>query len=174
MIRLCDHQIHWSDQFQQEARRISEILGDIVVCIHHIGSTAIPAIKAKPVIDMLLEVPSLAALDHHTASLQGLGYEAKGEFGLAGRRYFRKDDVQGNRTHQLHAYVAATASVRRHLAFRDELRDHPELARQYDQLKQELAQLHARDPAAYSQGKSAFIVHCERRALNRRKPEPGP
>jgi GrpB-like predicted nucleotidyltransferase (UPF0157 family) len=98
MILVLNHSADWSVSFDQEAGRIRLALGDTATHLHHIGSTSIPHTKAKPVIDMLLETKSLAALDQKSSLLASLGYEVKGEFGIAGRRYFRKDDAMGIRT----------------------------------------------------------------------------
>ena len=165
MIRVAPHDPAWSAAFDVEAMRIRDAAGDVVVRLHHIGSTAIPGIHAKPVIDMLLEVASLAGLDIRISALEALGYEALGEFGIAGRRYFRRDDADGVRTHQLHAFVAGGADVVRHLAFRDYMRAHPAIADDYGALKQRLAEAHPHDMAAYIDGKDAFVSEHERRAV---------
>jgi GrpB-like predicted nucleotidyltransferase (UPF0157 family) len=94
MILVLDHNPEWAKSFEHEASRIVAALGVTLVNIHHIGSTSITYTKAKPVIDILLEVSSLDELDQQSASLQALGYEAKGEFGIPGRRYFRLDDAK--------------------------------------------------------------------------------
>jgi GrpB-like predicted nucleotidyltransferase (UPF0157 family) len=97
--------------------------------------------------------------------LEALGYEAMGEFGIAGRRYFRLDDSDGTRTHQIHAFEAGVPNVVRHLAFRDYMRAHPSIAEEYGALKERLANAHPRDMAAYNDGKDAFVKEHERRAL---------
>src|SRR5687768_7900854 len=87
----------WAATFQQEARQIARALGERVVAIHHIGSTAIPGIVAKPIIDILLEVADIRRLDSLAAGMASLGYECLGEYGMSGRRYFRKNDPAGTR-----------------------------------------------------------------------------
>ena len=99
------------------------------------------------------------------ASLQALAYEAKGEFGIPARRYFRKDNAAGIRQYQIHAFAFNSAEVTRHLAFRDYLRAHPAVAQEYSQLKRELARQHAADIEAYIDGKDPFIKATERAAL---------
>ena len=103
-VQVVAHDPGWQAEFQLEASLIAEALGEIVVQIHHIGSTAIPGIAAKPILDFLLEVRDLAKLDDKRFAMEELGYEAMGEFGLPGRRYFRKDDGSGTRAHQVHSY----------------------------------------------------------------------
>jgi GrpB-like predicted nucleotidyltransferase (UPF0157 family) len=151
--------------FATESAEIAAALGDVVVAVHHVGSTAIPGIFAKPIIDILLEVDDVARLDQRSAAMQQLGYEALGEFGIPGRRYFRKNGSSGRRTHQVHAFEAGTPQVLRHLAFRDYLIAHPQLAQAYGQLKYALARQHPQDIDAYIAGKSPFLQEHEARAL---------
>jgi GrpB-like predicted nucleotidyltransferase (UPF0157 family) len=165
MIQVVQYDPAWSAGFDAEARRIAEGVGNVAVRLHHIGSTAIPQTCAKPIIDILLEATSLVVLDHRAARFEALGYQAMGEFGIAGRRYYRLDDGNGVRTHQVHAFEAGTAGVVRHLAFRDYMRAHPAAAAQYGELKRRLARRHPNDMAAYIAGKDAFVGEHERRAL---------
>lgn len=163
-VHLVPHDAQWADEFARESSRVAEAFGEWHVVIHHIGSTAIPGICAKPVIDMLAVVRDVARLDAQEAEMQALGYEALGEFGLAGRRYFRKDDARGQRTHQVHAFQAGSPQIARHLAFRDYLRAHPGVAREYEALKQQLAARHPADISAYTDGKDALIAEIDARA----------
>ena len=165
MIRVFGHDPAWASMFEAAAGRVMAAAGDAAVRIHHIGSTAIALAPAKPIIDMMLEVASLDALDAASPGIEALGYEAMGEFGIPGRRYFRLDDAEGTRTHHLHAFEAGVPDVARHLAFRDYMRAHPSEAREYGVLKEQLAQAHRFDMAAYSAGKNAFVKERERRAL---------
>ncbi len=165
MIRVVKHDPAWPARFDAEAERIAEAIGNLVVRMHHIGSTAIPQTCAKPIIDILLEVASLEALDRKVATFHALGYEAMGEFGIPGRRYFRLDDGNRVRTHQVHAFEAGAADAVRHLAFRDYMRAHPAAAAEYGELKRRLARAYPNDMAAYIDGKDAFVKEHERRAL---------
>jgi GrpB-like predicted nucleotidyltransferase (UPF0157 family) len=137
----------------------------LAVRIHHIGSTAIPGIHAKPIIDILLEVDDIAPFDDRSSSIEQLGYEAMGEFGIPGRRYFRKDDPSGVRTHHLHAFQRSSAEVVRHLAFRDYMIAHPKDARAYSALKRKLARQHPENMAAYMEGKDPFIKEHQAKAV---------
>jgi GrpB-like predicted nucleotidyltransferase (UPF0157 family) len=139
-ISLVPYDHGWSEEFARELTSTAEAMGDALTAVHHIGSTAIPGIHAKPIIDMLAVVPNLSLLDARTPRVQALGYEALGEFGIEGRRYFRKSDGAGNRTHHIHAFAIGSPQIERHLAFRDFMRAHPEHAQQYDALKRRLAE----------------------------------
>jgi len=164
-IVLAEHDPAWGRAFSREAERIRPAFGALLIDLHHIGSTAVPGLRAKPIIDMLAVVSDVRALDVQTKEFEALGYEAMGEFGLPGRRYFRRDDPAGLRTHQVHAYAPESAiEIARHLDFRDYLRDHPDAARAYAALKQALADECGGDMARYSDGKTGFIREMEQRA----------
>jgi len=155
----------WPEEFERAAGEVRAVVGENLLAIHHIGSTSIPGIHAKPVIDMLAVVAELDALDRRGAEMRRIGYEVMGEFGIAGRRYFRRDDAAGRRTHQVHAFADGSPHVTRHIAFRDFMRAHPSLAQEYSDLKRRLAAAHPHDIEAYMDGKDAFIKEMERRAV---------
>lgn len=165
VLILEPHRDSWRQDFEIEAGKIREALGSLLIVLHHIGSTAIPGINAKPIIDILAVVTSIEALDAHVKDVQALGYESMGEFGIPSRRYFRKDDDSGTRTHHLHAFEFQSPHIVRHLAFRDYLISHPETARAYSDLKRRLVQTCNGDIDAYVDGKDAFVKEVERKAL---------
>src|SRR5919112_3572482 len=101
-VEVVPHDPRWRDAFEAEAKRVAAALGENVVAVHHVGSTAIPNIYAKPVVDLLVEVRDITEVEGRSSAMQSLGYEVMGEYGIPGRRYFRKDDRQGVRTHNLH------------------------------------------------------------------------
>jgi GrpB-like predicted nucleotidyltransferase (UPF0157 family) len=172
-VEVVPHDPRWHDAFVEEAKRVAAALGGNVAAVHHVGSTAIPDIYAKPVIDLLVEVRDITEVDVRSPAMRALGYEALGEYGLPGRRYFRKDDREGVRTHQVHAYEAGSAEVVRHLAFRDYMLAHPSDARRYGELKRRLAEEHPQNMEGYMDGKDAFIKEAERRALSWRASRAG-
>ena len=163
-IYMVPYNPNWRQEFENEAKQITKALSDDVVTVHHIGSTAIPNIYAKPVIDILLVVHNHTGLDAKQAAMEALGYEAFGEFGIPTRRYFRRDNAEGDRTHQIHAFEAGSRQIDRHLAFRDYMIAHPEAAQAYSDLKRELAAKHPDDMEAYMDGKHEFIQEIDRRA----------
>ena len=164
-IRVVTHDPAWKSDFEAEADHIARALGDRIVSLHHIGSTAIPGIFAKPIIDILLEVDDIVRLDVNRSAMEQLGYEAKSEFGIAGRRYFRKDNASGIRTHLVHAFQSGSPEIERHLAFRDYMIAHPVEAQAYSILKQRLAREHPDDMEAYMDGKDPFIKEHLARAI---------
>lgn len=153
----------WSERFRQEARLISAVFGPDLLSIHHIGSTAIPGMSAKPVIDVMPVVREIDRVDEFNSAMRQLGYEPMGEFGIPGRRHFVKG-ADDNRTHHLHLYQPDHPEVTRHLDFRDYLTAHVEEARQYAGLKIELARHHRNDVDGYMKGKDAFIKGVLQRA----------
>ncbi|PSN15176.1 hypothetical protein C7293_08435 [filamentous cyanobacterium CCT1] len=155
----------WGKDFAAEAAQIALALGDNVVQIYHIGSTAIPNIYAKPVIDLLVEVNDIDQMDGRNSAMMSLGYEVMGEFGLPGRRYFRKDNAEGDRTRHVHTFQTGSFEIIRHLTFRDFMIAHPNCAQQYSDLKRALAAEYAEDIDGYMDGKDSFVKAMERRAL---------
>lgn len=163
-VEVVPHDPRWRDAFEAEAKQIANALGHNAVAIHHIGSTAIPRIHAKPVIDLLVEVDDIQAIDARSSAMESIGYEVMGEFGIPGRRYFRKDDQHGIRTHQVHAFQAGSGEVMRHLAFRDYMIAHPADAQRYSELKRRLAEEYPWHMDGYVDGKDGFIKEMDRRA----------
>ena len=164
-VRVVDFDATWAKQFEDESSRILATLREIDATCHHIGSTAVPGLRAKPIIDMLLVVPSLSELDRQDERMQGLGYQPMGELGIPGRRYYRKSDDRGDRSHQIHAFARGSVAIDRHLAFRDYLRSHSKVAQRYAVLKAELAMQYPDDIEGYMAGKDAFIKEQEALAL---------
>jgi GrpB-like predicted nucleotidyltransferase (UPF0157 family) len=163
-VEVVPHDPRWRDAFEAEAKHLAAALGENVVAIHHIGSTGIPGIYAKPIVDLLVEVRDLADVDGRSPAMESLGYVVMGEYGIPGRRYFRKNNREGNRTHHVHAFRAGSEEVVRHLAFRDYMIAHPADAQRYSELKRQLAEEHPHSMDAYMDGKDGFIKEMERRA----------
>ncbi len=163
-VHLVPHHPEWAEEFGRESSSLEEALDDHLVAIHHIGSTAIPRIHAKPIIDMLAVVRDVHLLDARAKRLEAIGYETLGEFGVEGRRYFRKNDRSGNRTHQIHAFAVGSLQIERHLAFRDFMNAHPDCAKAYEALKLRLAAIYPADISRYTDGKDDFISEMDAKA----------
>jgi GrpB-like predicted nucleotidyltransferase (UPF0157 family) len=159
VVKLEPHTKQWQQLFAEEAARIREAVGEYVLAIEHVGSTSIGGIAAKPIIDMAVSVKKLAEGERCVAPLENIGYEYRGEHGIAGRFYFVKGEP---RTHHLHMVLATSDFWRSHLLFRDYLRAHPDTAKEYEDLKLELARKCANDRKAYQRGKSDFIENILR------------
>lgn len=162
-IEVIAYDPDWPIRFSEESEVIRSILGNELIAIHHIGSTAIPGIYAKPIIDILPVVREIEHVDNYNPRFVVEGYEPMGEFGLPGRRYFKKGG--DNRTHHLHIYQVDNPEIDRHLAFRDYMIAHPEEALVYANLKRDLAEKYSTDIDAYCDGKDEFVKERERRAL---------
>ena len=163
-VRVVDYNPEWPAMFKAESAVIREIVGDNLTALFHIGSTSVPGLKAKPVIDMLPVVRDIAALDSLNEKFAAAGYEAMGEFGIPGRRYFRKGGAA--RTHQAHAFQYDNVyAIMRHIAFRDYMRADAEAREAYGELKAALASRFPHDIGAYCDGKDDFVKEYERRAL---------
>jgi GrpB-like predicted nucleotidyltransferase (UPF0157 family) len=156
----------WPSAFELASVETASVWEANLLEIHHIGSTAIPGIYAKPIIDMLAVIADIAALDGRDSQMKSLGYVAKGEFGIPGRRFFLRNNSAGLRTHHIHAFQSGSSHIARHLAFRDFLRAHPEIASQYSDLKRRLADAHPNDIEAYMDGKDGFIKEMESKAMS--------
>jgi GrpB-like predicted nucleotidyltransferase (UPF0157 family)/uncharacterized protein YciI len=163
-IELVPYTPEWKSQFEEEAKALSAALSDTRVAIHHIGSTAIPGIVAKPIVDILPVVKDIHVIDQLTPSLEALGYEAKGEYGMPGRRFFVKKQ-SGKQRFNMHIFQEGHADIERHLRFRDYLLTHPEDANTYSELKKSLITLAADDIERYCWGKNDFIKATEVRAM---------
>lgn len=164
-VELVPHDAAWAERAVREAARIQGALGDVVLVVHHIGSTSIPGILAKPIIDLMPIVRSLELLDAHESDVRALGYDWRGEFGIAGRRFCPLDDANGKRIVHVHFFAPDSPEIEPNLAFRDYLRTHPDEARAYEVEKQRAARLHPNEPIAYTDEKGAWIRAAKARAL---------
>lgn len=153
----------WRRQYEVEAQLLRLVFGSQLVAIHHIGSTSIPGVYAKPIIDIMPLVRDIRAVDSYNSIMAGLGYHVKGEFGLPGRRYFHRGETL--RTHQAHVYQVDDEQVERHLAFRDYLRAFPDKALIYSDHKRNVARRHPYDMNGYMDGKDALVKQLEAEAV---------
>ncbi|MGY0693697.1 GrpB family protein [Virgibacillus sp. FSP13] len=161
-VRLTDFSENWVQMFQHETQFLKTIYGDEIIKFEHFGSTSIYGMKAKPVIDMMCIVKNIERIDLFNNRMDALGYDIAGEWGIEGRRLFRKGG--DNRTHHIHFYQFDNPQIERHLIFRDYLRSHPEEVAKYSRFKEELAQ-RFENTSEYSPAKKEFVKEMEERAL---------
>ena len=161
-VGIVSYNPNWKEIYKEESKKIKNVLSDIIVDIHHIGSTAIPGIKAKPVIDILVEVKDIEAVDRYNNKMEELGYEVMGEYGIPKRRFFRKGG--NNRTHHIHIFQVGNEEIERHINFKEYLIAHPDKAREYSKLKEKLTNKYTYDVENYTNGKSDFIKEIDRKA----------
>ena len=163
IVRVVAHDPAWARLFAEEAQRLRRALtADLPIALEHVGSTAVPGLAAKPVLDLLGGYPAGAGVAEYVRAVVAADYVHRGEQGISGREYFRRGEPC---SHHLHLVVAGGSFWREHLAFRDALRADAALRQAYAQLKVELARRFPRDREAYTNGKSEFIRRVVARAL---------
>ena len=156
-VVVVDYDSSWPARYERERASIVAALGDVmegVAGIEHVGSTAVPGLAAKPIIDIMIGVRELPVGERCVEPLESLGYEYRGDAGIPGRYYFRKGNP---RSHHLHMVQHGTEFWQRHLLFRDLLRERPAVAQEYAALKKELAVQYRTDRLAYTEAKTPFI-----------------
>ncbi len=161
-VRLSEFSEDWIRLFHEEANFLKTIFNDEIVRFEHFGSTSVPGMKAKPVIDMMCIVTNVSKIDLYNDKMRSLGYDVAGEWGIPGRRLFRKGGE--NRTHHIHFYEIDNPQIERHLVFRDYLKAHPEEVLRYSRFKEELTR-HFENTSEYSPAKKAFVTEMEQLAL---------
>ena len=159
-VELVPHNPDWSHQADEDARRILDGLSFPIIAIYHIGSTSVAGIKAKPILDFVIEVENLEDVIQSVPEFEAIGYLCKGEFGIPGRQFFTKD-TEGERTHHLHVFQQGHPDIERHIVFRDYLRANPEAAREYEKLKEKMAKRFPKESGNYTAAKSDFILSMD-------------
>lgn len=162
-VELRDYDPSWAEIFEAERMLIAPIFDGRALGIEHIGSTSVPDLCAKPIVDVLVGLRELALSQEDIDAMEDLGYEYMGEFGVPGRLYFRKGEP---RTHHVHVVEHGGDHWERQLLFRDALRADPEERKRYDAFKRQLAaEGHPRE--VYTELKTPFIREVEARARAR-------
>jgi GrpB-like predicted nucleotidyltransferase (UPF0157 family) len=154
-IVIVDYEPAWPRLFETLKAHIWTAVADVAVTIEHVGSTAVPGLAAKPVIDMDVVVPE-TAVAIGIARLATLDYRHLGDLGIPGREAFRSPPDAP--PHHLYLCPSTSPSLASHLAFRDHLRAHPSEVQAYADLKKRLAVEFADDVAAYGEGKTSFVL----------------
>jgi GrpB-like predicted nucleotidyltransferase (UPF0157 family) len=163
-VRIVDYDPAWPAEAARELARVAEALGETAVRLDHVGSTAVPGLAAKPIVDLQVSVAALEPRAAYVGPLEALGYLFV-PFPDSTAYHFFGRPRERPRTHHLHACLAGSQEERRHLAVRDLLRADPEEAARYEAVKREAARRHPEDRLAYMAAKDAFVEELERRAL---------
>lgn len=163
-IKVVDYNQDWNNEYKKEEQVIKNFLQEELINSFHIGSTSVPGLKAKPIIDILLVVNDIDGLENYSSQFENFGYEVMGEFEIKGRRYFRKG--KDNRTHHIHAFQYDNIQeIERHILFRNYLRQNPEISKEYGELKSKLADKYSTDTDSYADGKDDFVKKIQKEAI---------
>lgn len=163
-VRIVDHDARWPEQAEAELRRIEGALGEVARRLEHVGSTAVPGLAAKPILDLQLSVEALQARERYVEPLERLGYLFAPAPESPDRHFFARPP-QRPRTHHLHVVEADSEQELSHIAVRDFLRTHRDEAACYAALKREVVARHPQDRLAYIEGKDAYVTALEERAV---------
>ncbi len=172
---MFDYDAEWPRMFQEEAARLSSVWGGQAVAIHHIGSTSVPGLRAKPIIDSMIIIKDDSKVHEFDDAMSSLGYRCRGECldagGTPGRFYYSKD-TNGIRTHQAHVMQEGHFDIEQKLNFRDYLRAHSVVAEEYGGLKTKLIAENTKGIMEYIEGKDRFVRDCIDRAAAWKNTEP--
>ncbi len=155
-VQLKQYNPKWEELFKQESMLISSAISNFLLDIQHVGSTAIPKIVAKPIIDMAGAINSVENIDKIIVPMYGIGYTYRGEQGIPGRHLFVKGD-EDRRTHHFHVMQTDHHEWKDQILFRDFMREHPQEAKQYSEFKQKLFIQYGNDRGKYTDSKTDFI-----------------
>ena len=147
----------WEQDFTAIAGELWQAVGDLALRIEHVGSTAVPGLSAKPIIDIDIVIPDYSAFGAVVSRLAAIGYRHEGDLGIPGREAFKYSGKEHLQKHHLYVCPKDSPELRRHIAFRDYLRSHPEAAAEYSRIKVEGARLYPEDIEGYIAHKAPYI-----------------
>lgn len=156
-IVVLPYNEEWKQDFLQIKAELTNALGQLAIEIEHIGSTSVPGLSAKPIIDIDVVMKDDSELERAVSALGKIGYQHEGNLGIAGREAFKYDGKEHLRKHHLYVCPEDSPELKRHLAFRDYLRTHPDAVREYSRIKEAGAELYPDDIDRYMEHKSPFI-----------------
>ena len=156
-VVVLPYDARWEQAFAQIRDELQEALGPLALSIEHVGSTSVRGLSAKPIIDIDVVIRDDAAFGAARAALEKIGYRHEGDLGIAGREAFKYDGKEHLQKHHLYVCPRDSKELKRHIAFRDYLRSHPEAARAYSRIKEEGAALWPDDMEKYIRHKSPLI-----------------
>ena len=147
----------WKDDFRAIKSELDAVLSDLVISIEHVGSTSVPGLSAKPIIDIDVVIADRSVLPAVVAALGTIGYQHEGDQGIPGREAFKYEGKEHLRNHHLYVCDQNAGELKRHISFRDYLLAHPEAVREYSRVKEEGAVLYPHDIDKYIEHKTPFI-----------------
>ena len=156
-ILVLPYDEQWKQDFLKIKAEIAGALGQLAIEIEHVGSTSVQGLSAKPIIDVDVVIKDYTVLEDVVSALGEIGYQHEGNLGIAGREAFKYDGKDHLKKHHLYVCPEDSSELRRHLAFRDFLRAHPEAVREYSRIKEEGAKQYPDDIEGYIEHKSPFI-----------------
>lgn len=167
-VQLEDYNRAWKVSFEKEKELLSKVLKGKILSIEHVGSTSIPGLKAKPIIDICVVVQNLEEVPTFENILKPYGYHFRGHQGVMDRYFFAKGPEE-SRTHYIHFETINSTSYQNHILFRDYLIKHPEYIEKYEKLKESLARKYSKERNKYTAGKADFIQSVISLAKEERK-----
>ena len=147
----------WKQDFLMIKDELTSALGQLAIRIEHIGSTSVAGLSAKPIIDIDVVIKDYTVFEDVVSALGEIGYQHSGDLGIVGREAFNYEGKDHLRKHHLYVCPADSPELKRHIAFRDYLRTHPEAVREYSRIKEEGAKQYPYDIERYIEHKSPFI-----------------
>ncbi len=166
VLTLSSYHVEWKTCYAEEKARLQAVIADSIEEIEHVGSTALPEMIAKPILDIAIRVNDLQCIEQSKPALIDLGYVYRGEQGIVGRHLFAKGDPV---THHVHIMLPDCSNWFKQVGFRDYLLKHPDIALEYAALKRKLISIPSIDRKSYSNGKAPFIERVLERALKERQ-----
>ena len=165
-VIVVPYRAAWEQAFSAIAAELRNGVGDLALRIEHVGSTAVPGLSAKPIIDIDMVIPDYSAFETVASRLAGIGYRHEGDLGIPDREAFDYSGKEHLQRHHLYVCPEDSPELRRHIAFRDYLRSHPEGVEEYSRVKEEGARLYPDDIEGYIAHKAPFIEKVYREIQN--------
>ena len=154
----------WKKDFEEIKAELMAVLDGLVLSVEHVGSTSVPGLAAKPIIDIDVVIEDTDCFEKVKTALETIGYQHEGDLGIPGREAFKYDGKEHLRKHHLYVCAKDSDELKRHLSFRDYLRTHPEAVKEYGRIKEEGARLYPNDIDSYIEYKAPFIQDCVNKA----------
>jgi len=147
----------WKKDFEEIKAELMAVLDGLVLSVEHVGSTSVPGLAAKPIIDIDVVIEDTDCFEKVKTALETIGYQHEGDMGIPGREAFKYDGKEHLRKHHLYVCAKDSDELKRHLSFRDYLRTHPDAVKEYGRIKEEGARLYPNDIDSYIEYKAPFI-----------------